>query len=256
MLEKNIISPTFSPWVSPVHLFKKNGSCRLVHDYRLINKRCKKKNYPLPRLTDFTQQIHGATIFSPLDSKSAYWQLDVRPTDRQFTAFCTHRGNFMYNKLSQGLTYASSSFQPFINHILHNTDTFCFAYIDDISIFSKNELEHKTHLLEIANRLNSYGLTLNINKCVMGASQLNALGYKLNASSITASHEKIAAVKNFFEPVTIKELRQFLGQVNYQRRFIENEAEILSPLQDYLKSKVKNETKILLNCNALQFLRK
>ena len=159
----------------------------------------------------------------------------------------------MYNKLPQGLTYATSSFQRFINHVLQNTDTFCFAYIDDIIIFSKNELEHKKHLLEIANRLNFYGLTLNMNKCVFGASQLNVLRYKLNASRIIASDEAIAAVKNFPEPIAIKKLRQFLGLVNY---FIENAAELLSPLQDYLKGKVKNETKISLNCNALQAFKK
>ena len=122
--------------------------------------------------------------------------------------------------------------------------------------FPKMSLNTKKHLLEIANRLNSYGLTLNMNECVFGASQLNVLGYKLNASGITASDEKIAAVKNSPEPVTIKELRQFLGPVNYQRRFIENAAELLSPLQDYLKGKVKNETKISLNCIALQAFKK
>ena len=68
--------------------------------------------------------------------------------------------------------------------------------------------------------------------------------------------KKIAAVKNFSEPVTIKELCQFLGLVSYQRRFIKNTAELLSPLQDYLKGKVKNETKISLNCNALQTFKK
>ena len=115
----------------------------------------------------------------------------------------------MYNKFPQGLTYESSSFQHFINHVLENTDTFCFAYIGDIIIFSKNELKHKKHLLEIANRLNSYGLTLKMNKCVFGASQLNVHGYKLNAGGITESDEKITAVKNFPVPVTIKELRQF-----------------------------------------------
>ena len=82
-----------------------------------------------------------------------------------------------------------------------------------------------------------------MNKCVFGASQLNVLGHKLNASGITAYNEKIAAVKNFPEPVTIKELHQFLGLVNYQRRFIENAAELLSPLQDYLKDKVKTKQK-------------
>ena len=194
--------------------------------------------------------------FSSLDLKSVFWQLDVCPTDRQFTAFCTHLGNFICNKLPQGLTYASSSFQRFINHVLQNTDTFCFAYIDDIFIFSKNELEHKKHFLEIANRLNSYRLTLNINKCVFGASQLNVLRYKLNASGITASDKKIAAFKDLPKPVTIKELRQFLGLVNYQRRFTKNAAELLFPLQDYFKGKVKNETKISLNCNALQALKK
>ena len=82
------------------------------------------------------------------------------------------------------------------------------------------------------------------------------LDYKLNASGITASDEKIAAVKNFLEPVTIKELRQFFGLVNYQRRFIENAVELLFPLQDYLKGKVKKKTKISLNCNVLQAFKK
>ena len=49
----------------------------------------------------------------------------------------------------------------------------------------------------------------------IGASQLNVLEYKLNASGITASDEKIEVVKNFPEPVTIKKVRQFLGPVNY-----------------------------------------
>ena len=111
-------------------------------------------------------------------------------------------------------------------------------------------------LLETANRLNSYRLTLNMNKCVFGASQLNVFGYKLNASGITASDEKIKAVKNFPESVTIKEVRQFLGPVNYQRRFIENAPKLLSPLQDYLKGKVENEIKISLNCNALKAFKK
>ena len=253
MLEKKIISPTSSPWASPVHLVKKkSGSFRLVHDYRVINSRCKKQNYPSPRLIGFTQNIHGATVFSSLDLKSAFWQLDVRPKDRQFTGFCTHRGNFMYNKLAQGLTYASGSFQRFINHVLNSTEDFCFAYIDDIIVYSKNDHQHKQHLLQIAHRLNSYGLTLNMSKCILGVSELDVLGYKLTFDGITASNEKIAAVKNFPEPKTIKELRQFLGLVNYQRRFIKNAAEILGPLQEYLKGKAKNDTKIVFTANAQQ----
>ena len=124
ILAKNIIRPTCSPWASPVHLVKKkNGSFHLVHDYRHINTHTKKQNYPLPRISDLTQKIRGVIIFSSLDLKIAFWQLPVRPSDRKYTAFCTSRGNFEYNRLPQGLTYASSSFQKFINHVMKGTES-------------------------------------------------------------------------------------------------------------------------------------
>ena len=236
LLAKKIISPTSSSWSSPVHMVKKkDGSYRLVHDYRVINERCEKQHYLLPRLTDFTRHIHGATIFSSLDLKNGFWQLDVRPSDRKYTAFCTHRGNCLYNKLLQGLTYASSSFQRFINQVLSGTSSFCFAYIDDLVIFSSDDRQHKQHLHEIATRLNLYGLTLNMAKCVIGVNELEVLGYNLSAEGITATDHKIKAIKSFFEPTTIKELRRLLGLINYQRRFIPDAAAILAPLNSYLQ---------------------
>ena len=83
---------------------------------------------------------------SSLDLKNVFWQLDVRPSDRKYTAFSTNCGNFEYKKLPQGLTYASSSFQKFINHVMHGTDSFCFCYVDGILVFRKNEEQHKIHL--------------------------------------------------------------------------------------------------------------
>ena len=155
LLERGIIRPSSSSWASPVHLVKKkNGSFWLVHDYRLLNTRTKKQNYPLPWISDLTHQIRGATVFSSLDLKHAFWRLDVRPSDRKYTGFCTSRGNFEYNKLPLGLTYASCSFQKFMNYIMRGTEAFFFCYIDDILVFSADEQEHKIHLIEVANRLN------------------------------------------------------------------------------------------------------
>ena len=73
LLERKIIRPSCSPWASPVHLVKKkDGAFHLVHDYRVLNSRTKKQNYPLPRISDLTQQIRGVTIFSSLDLKNAF----------------------------------------------------------------------------------------------------------------------------------------------------------------------------------------
>ena len=251
LLQKKIIRPSISPWASPVHLVKKkNGSYRLVHDYRIVNSRCQKQNYPLPRLTDFTQYIDGANVFSKLDLRHAFWQLDVRPCDRQYTAFSTHRGNFEYNKMPQGLTYASSSFQRFINHVMNGTEAYCFCYIDDIIIFSKTVEDHKKHLYELCNRLNTYGLMLNLEKCSLGVDKLLVFGYQLSSQGLAVAPDKIVAFQQLPEPTTIKELRQALGLINYQRRFIKNAAQILAPLNMYLRGKVTNSMKITLNNEA------
>ena len=234
MLAKNIIRPTCSPWASPVHLVKKkNGSFRLVHDYRHINTHTKKQNYPLPRISDLTQKIRGATIFSSLDLKCLL-AIARQTSDRKYTVFCTSRGNFEYNRLPQGLTYASSSFQKFINHVMKGTESFCFCYIDDIIIFSQNEHQHKKHLHDVANRLAAYSLKLNFNKCLLGVSQLTALGYMLSTEGLAASDDKIKAIQQLPEPKTVKELRQALGLINYQRKFIPNAARILAPLNALL----------------------
>ena len=245
LLRLNIIRSSTSPWASPVHLVKKkDDSYRLVIDYRAINQKTAKMNYPLPRLQDFTAYVNGCTVFSCLDLKSAFWQLDVRATDRKYTAFCTHRGNFEFNRMPFGLTYASSSFQHFINNVLIGTDSYCFAFVDDIFIFSKTLNAHKRHLHDIANRLNAYGLTLNIKKCILGVNKIDVLGYRLSADGILPLPDKISAIKNFPQPTTIKELRRFLGLIAYQRRFIKNAAFILDPLNFFLKGRVKNNDRL------------
>ena len=92
MLRLNIICTSTSPWASPVHLVKKkDDSYRLVLDCRAVNKRTKAMNYPLPRLQNFTANVYGSTVFTCLELKSAFWQLDVKASNKTFTAFCTHR---------------------------------------------------------------------------------------------------------------------------------------------------------------------
>ena len=140
--------------------------------------------------------------------------------------------------------------KKFINHIMRGTESFCFCYVDDIIIFSKDQLEHKRHLHDIANRLNHFLLKLNMDKCLLGVSELTALGYNLSAHGIAASKDKIMAIEKLPEPTTIKELRQALGLINYQRRFIPRAAGILAPLTAYLKGHVNNSMSITLNSDA------
>ena len=172
-------------------------------------------NYPLPRIQDFAANVHGCTIFSSLDLKSAFWQLDVKPSDRKYTCFLTYRGNFKFNKMPVGLTYASSSFQHFLNHVLQETKSFCFSFIDVIFIFSEDEQQHKAHFLDIASRLDAYGLALNMSKTSLGQSKIEVLGYQLSPEGFFPLQNKVSAIEKFPLPATVKLLRQL-------KRFLKN----------------------------------
>jgi hypothetical protein len=73
LLDKGFICPSVSPWGAPV-LFvkKKDGLMRLCIDYRELNKVTVKNKYPLPRVNDLFDQLHGSQVFSKIDLRSGY----------------------------------------------------------------------------------------------------------------------------------------------------------------------------------------
>ncbi|GBN06013.1 Transposon Ty3-I Gag-Pol polyprotein [Araneus ventricosus] len=93
MLKEDVIQPSDSRWSSPVVLVKKkNGEWRSCVDYRRLKKITKKDVYPLPRIDDALHCLTGAKIFSMMDLKSGYWQIEVEDKDREKTAFVTSDG--------------------------------------------------------------------------------------------------------------------------------------------------------------------
>jgi len=252
MLRQGIIEYSRSPYTSPVHLVpkKEKGSFRFCVDYRKLNSQTENQSFTLPRIFDVTNRLHEATVFSSLDLKNAYWQVNVRASDRKYTAFSCPRGTFQFRKIPMGTKNSAFTFQMAISYILKGTESFSFAYIDDILVFSRNPEEHKRHLHEVLNRLNAYGLALNLKKSTIAVTELNMLGHKITKDGIFVLQERVAAIKNLPEPKTVKELRHALGLINFQRRFIKNAAQILAPLTIYLQGKVKNNDKICLNDDA------
>ena len=252
MLRQGIIEYSQSPYTSPVHLVpKKEKNCfRFCVDYRKLNSQTENQSFTLPRISDVTNRLHGATIFSSLDLKNAYWQIHVRASDRKYTAFSCPRGTFQFRKMPMGTKNSAFTFQMAISYILKGIESFAFAYIDDILVFSRNLEEHKRHLHEIMNRLDAYGLALNLAKSTIAVSEIRMLGHKITRDGILVLPERISAIKELPEPTTIKELRHALGLINFQRRFIKNAAQILVPLTNYLQGKVKNDDKICLTADA------
>lgn len=124
-----------------------------------------------------------------------------------------------------GLRNAAQTFQRFIDTVLRGLN-FCYAFIDDILVASKDEAEHEQHLHTLFQRLNEYGLVINPSKCLFGAREVKFMGYAIGQRGTRPLDDRIHAIRKFPKPKTAKELRRFLGMVNFYRRFIPDAAKL------------------------------
>ena len=103
-LANNVIRPSRSPWASPLVLIKKaDGSTRFCVDVRKLNEVTVGDCFSIPRIDDSLRALHGAKIFTTLDLTKGYWQVPVKESDREKTAFSCHRGLYEFNTMPFGL---------------------------------------------------------------------------------------------------------------------------------------------------------
>ena len=168
MLDVGAIRRSNSPWASPVVLVrKKDGSLRFCIDLRKLNARTIKDAYSLPRIEDALDSLNGACIFTSLDLKSGYWQVELDESSIPLTAFTVGPlGFYECVRMPFGLTNAPATFQRLMESCLGELHLeWCIIYLDDIIIFSKNPDDHLTRLEGVFERLAKAGLKLKPSKC-------------------------------------------------------------------------------------------
>ncbi|GKB77646.1 ty3-gypsy retrotransposon protein [Tanacetum coccineum] len=209
MLSQEIIHFSQSPFSSPVLLVKKkDGSYRFCVDYPALNAVTIKDKFPIPTADEMFDELGGAVIFTKLDLRAGYHQIRVNERDVYKTAFRTHDGHYEFLVMPFGLTNAPSTFQATMNRLF---SPYLRKFVIDHQFYVK------------------------LSKCVFGAATLEYLGHVISERGVEMDPKKVAAVVEWPEPKTPRQVQGFLGLAGYYRRFIMNFASIASPLSNLLQ---------------------
>jgi len=148
-------------------------------------------------ISETLNHLSQVKIFIKLDIIFAFNRLQIKEKDEAFIAFCTHFNLFKYLIMLFDLCNESVSFQKYINNILHeHLNKFCIAYLNDILIYSNDELKYKVHVKLILQKLCKTDLQTNIIKCKFHVTQVSYLELIIIIEEVKMNLAKINIIVN------------------------------------------------------------
>ena len=232
MTKLGFVRESKSPYSAPIlFVVKKDGTMRLVVDYRALNEVTVKNRYAMPLVGTLFDQLAGAKFFSKLDLRSGYYQIRVAAGDEPKTAFATRYGHYEFTVLPMGLCNAPATFM----HLMQSTfrdelDKFVLCYLDDILVYSLTLEQHLEDLEVVMQRLTAARLFAKESKCDFFRPQVEFLGHLVGQDGLSMMDDKVHAIMHWPTPTTQKDVEQFLGLSGYYRAFIQGYSRISAPM--------------------------
>lgn len=221
----------YSPWRSPViAVSKKDGGVRVCLDARELNKITVPNAFPIMDTNSILAQLKTTRYMSSIDLSQAFHQIPLAKESQEKTSFSIGNRMMCYRRMTMGLRNSPATLAILIDQIFHDLHPYAFAYVDDFVICTETFEHHMQVLTVIANRLKKFGLTISPSKSNFCCQQLEFLGYILSEKGLQANPAKISAIKEFPTPVSVRDVRRFIGAASWYRRFIHKFAELSAPL--------------------------
>ncbi|KAL6348487.1 hypothetical protein AAG906_008941 [Vitis piasezkii] len=177
---------------------KKDGKVRVCVDFRDLNKTSPKDDFPLPHIDMLVDSTAGHPMLSFMDGFYGYNQILMAPEDMEKTSFITEWD--------------------------------VEVYVDDMIVKSRDRTDHLVALQRFFERIRQFRLRLNPKKCTFGVASGKLLGHIVSEQGIEIDLEKIRAILDMPAPRTEKEIRGFLGRLQYISRFIARLTDICEPI--------------------------
>ena len=150
--------------------------------------------YPLPSIQDFNARLAGCKIFSKVDLRRAYQQVEIKKEDQEKTTINTTLGLYEFLRMPYGLQNAGQCFQRNIHSILSQLP-FVFGYMDDAIIGSRNENEHISQMKQLFEILNKNNIVINYEKCQFARPEIEFLGHLVSERGTSVPEHKVRTIK-------------------------------------------------------------
>ena len=206
------------------------GFARSVSDFREVNKRIVRKPFPIPKITTVLQELEGFTYATALDLNMGYYTIRLDPDASRICTIIFPWGKYFYKRLPMGVAGSPDIFQAKMLELMAALE-FVRTYLDDLLCITKGSLEdHLEKLRLVLTRLQDAGLKVNAKKSNFCAHETEYLGYILTRDGIKPQTNKVQAILALKPPTSVKELRTFLGMIQYYRDLWARRSEMLAPL--------------------------
>ena len=237
MESEGIIRRSWSPWAMPLLVVrKKDGSVRLVIDYRPLNKVLKKDSYPLPKIEELLASLNGHKYFTTLDLNSGFYNIEVEESSKEKTAFTCFKGLYEFNRMPMGLSNSPALMQRLANLLLSEIGSnIALAYIDDIIVMSEDFKSHLSDLRVTFAALRKKGVKIKAKKVRIAKRKVLFLGFEVDARGIRVDPNRFEVIENLASPRNVKEVQQVHGFLSYYRKFIPNFSKIAAPITRLLR---------------------
>ncbi|RMC19673.1 hypothetical protein DUI87_03236 [Hirundo rustica rustica] len=234
LLSKGLLESCMSPFNTPILPIKKaDGSYRLVHDLREINKRTVAR-FPVVAnpYTLLSRLGPEKQYYSVIDLKDAFWACPLDEKSRDYFAFewedpVTHRRQQLrWTVLPQGFTESPNLFGQALEQILQKYQTgegvTLIQYVDDLLIAGETEDKVRAESIRLLNFLSAKGLKVSKAKLQFVEEEVKYLGHYLRKGEKKIDPERVKGILSIPPPKSKKQIRQLLGLMGYCRQWIEN----------------------------------
>ena len=219
-LKLGIVEPAKSQYNSPIFCVrKKGGGFRMCLDYRGVNSKSLPENYNIRTPEDCMAEVgqNGGKYFIALDLSSGFYQMEMDKASRPVTAFTVPRyGQLQWTRGAMGLKGCPASFARMMDMVVKDIPK-TITYIDDLLIYDETPAGALKTLEAVLARFRQHNLKINLAKSSILQPITEYLGHTLSQNGISPGKEKASAITNAQPPHTVKQLKSFLGLVNYFR---------------------------------------